>query len=45
MAQAESDSMQYTLPLKQKQIEQSRLEARRASRPLWKMRTPPPERA
>jgi regulator of protease activity HflC (stomatin/prohibitin superfamily) len=27
MAQAESDSMQYTLPLKQKQIEQSRLEA------------------
>jgi regulator of protease activity HflC (stomatin/prohibitin superfamily) len=27
MAKAESDSMQYTLPLKQKQIEQSRLEA------------------
>jgi regulator of protease activity HflC (stomatin/prohibitin superfamily) len=27
MAQAESDAMQYTLPLKQKQIEQSRLEA------------------
>jgi regulator of protease activity HflC (stomatin/prohibitin superfamily) len=27
MAQAESDSMQYTLPLKQKQIEQSKLEA------------------
>ncbi len=26
-AKAESDSMQYTLPLKQKQIEQSRLEA------------------
>jgi regulator of protease activity HflC (stomatin/prohibitin superfamily) len=27
MAKAESDSMQYTLPLKQKQIEQSQLEA------------------
>jgi regulator of protease activity HflC (stomatin/prohibitin superfamily) len=27
MAKSESDSMQYTLPLKQKQIEQSRLEA------------------
>jgi regulator of protease activity HflC (stomatin/prohibitin superfamily) len=27
MAKAESDAMQYTLPLKQKQIEQSRLEA------------------
>jgi len=27
MAKADSDSMQYTLPLKQKQIEQSRLEA------------------
>jgi regulator of protease activity HflC (stomatin/prohibitin superfamily) len=27
MAQAESDAMQYTLPLKQKQIEQSKLEA------------------
>jgi regulator of protease activity HflC (stomatin/prohibitin superfamily) len=27
MAQSESDSMQYTLPLKQKQIEQSKLEA------------------
>ena len=27
MAKAESDSMQYTLPLKQKQIEQSKLEA------------------
>ncbi len=27
MAQADSDSMQYTLPLKQKQIEQSKLEA------------------
>ncbi len=27
MAKAESDSMQFTLPLKQKQIEQSRLEA------------------
>ncbi|HEY6465361.1 MAG TPA: SPFH domain-containing protein [Candidatus Acidoferrales bacterium] len=30
MAKAQSDSMQYTLPLKQKQIEQSRLEAEAA---------------
>ena len=30
MAKAQSDAMQYTLPLKQKQIEQSRLEAQAA---------------
>jgi len=29
-AKSESDAMQYTLPLKQKQIEQSRLEAQAA---------------
>ena len=41
MAQAESDAMQYTLPLKQKQIEQSRLEAE--ARKQTRLKTPTPQ--
>jgi len=34
-AKAESDAMQYTLPLKQKQIEQTKLERRHARNRRW----------